>query len=225
MEIGAHEVFTFHLGKFEMVITSSIVTQWIVMAVIMILILVLTRNIQKIPGKSQSAIEIIIETIKGQIFSNMGEKYKNFLPYIGTLFIFLFFLNMTGLIGVEPSTKDVSVTAGLAVISFLVIQFTSIKKGGVGGYLKGYLHPFALMLPLNIIERFTVPFSLALRLFVNMLVGAIVLELAYHTVGLIVPIPLHAFFDLFDGSIQMYVFVMLTMINIRMTVEHSDTHH
>lgn len=228
MELGAKEVFAFHLGNSEIVITSSIIIQWVVMAIIMILTLIVTRNIKKIPDKMQSVVEIILEAIKGQVYTNMGEKYKSFIPFIGTLFIFLFFLNMTGLFGIAPSTMDISVTVGLAIISFLVIQFNSIKKGGVGGYFKGYFHPFAVMLPLNIIERFAVPFSLALRLYVNMLVGVIVLELVYHALhyyAVILPIPLHGFFDLFDGTIQMYVFVMLTMINIRLTAEHSDSGH
>jgi F-type H+-transporting ATPase subunit a len=93
----------------------------------------------------------------------------------------------------------------------------------VGGYLKGYLKPYAPMIVMNVIEKITLPLSLCLRLFCNMLVGAMVLGLVYGALGhfaFVIPVPLHFFFDLFDGIIQMFVFVMLTMVYTKIGVEH-----
>lgn len=223
VDIGVKTAFSFNIFGKTINIAQSIVVQWVVMLILIIIALVLTRNLKKVPGKKQTVVELFVETVNGLVNSNMGSKYKDFVPYVGTLLIFMLVLNLTGLLGVEPSTKDVNVTLAFALMTFFIIQINSIMKVGFGGYLKGYIKPFAAMLPMNIIERFTVPISLCLRLFINMLVGSVVIGLVYQGMGhfaFIVPIPLHAFFDLFDGCIQMFVFLMLTMVNIKITAEH-----
>lgn len=223
MEMNPKTVFTLHVLNHSIDVTSSIVTQWVIMAIIIILALVLTRNLKKIPDKKQSVLEILVETINNLVNSNMGEEYKSFVPFIGTLGIFLFFLNMSGLVGVEPSTKDINVTLAFALMSFVIIQGNAIKKNGLGGYLHGYLKPFAPMIVMNVIEKITLPLSMCLRLFCNMLVGTMVLGLIYELAGyfaFVTPIPIHFFFDIFDGGIQMYVFMMLTMVYTKIQVAH-----
>lgn len=223
VDIGVKTAFSFNMFGKTINIAQSIVVQWIVMLILIVIALVLTKNLKKVPDKKQTVVEMFVDTVNGLVNSNMGSKYKNFIPYIGTLLIFMLVLNLTGLVGIEPSTKDVNVTLAFALMTFFMIQANSIIKTGIGGYFKGYLKPFAAMLPMNIIERFTVPISLCLRLFINMLVGSVVIGLVYQAMGhfaFIVPIPLHAFFDLFDGVIQMFVFLMLTMVNIKITAEH-----
>ena len=151
-----------------------------------------------------------------------------YLPYVGTLVVYLLSLNLLGLIGIEPPTKNLSVTLGLGITSFLVINGTAIKRNGIGGYAKGLASPYALMLPLNILERVTLPISLALRLFGNMLAATLLISLIYQGLGSInffaqigLPIVAHAYFDLFDGTIQMLVFTMLTVVYIKII---SDEH-
>ena len=93
----------------------------------------------------------------------------------------------------------------------------------VGKYLVGYMHPFAFMAPINVMERVMLPVSLALRLFGNMLAATILVDLVYEALGKFaigLPIIVHGYFDLFDGTIQMLVFSMLTMIQIKLTAEH-----
>jgi F0F1-type ATP synthase, subunit a len=222
MEVGT--VFDVNIFNHAFAVTSSIVTQWIIMAFIIILTLIFTRNLNKIPDKSQSVIEMIVTTVNGLVSSNMGNEYKRFfVPYVGTLAVFLTFLNLSGLVGIEPSTKDINVTLTFALMTFFLINGNAIKKKGLGGYLKGYVEPYAPMLPLNMIEKLTIPFSLCLRLFCNMLVGAMVLGLVYSGLGhfaFIIPIPIHFFFDVFDGLIQMFVFIMLTMVYTKIGASH-----
>jgi F-type H+-transporting ATPase subunit a len=189
------------------------------MAIVIVLALILTRNLKKVPSKRQSIIEMVVGFIYDLIHQNMGDKYKSFVPFIGTMGIFLLFLNLTGLVGIEPSTKDINVTAGFAIISFVVINANAFMKVGVKGYAKELVSPFPMMLPMNLLEKFTLPISLCLRLFCNMLVGSIILGLLYellvylsHIAAFVIPIPLHFFFDMFDGMIQVYIFMMLTMI-------------
>lgn len=215
-------------------VTYSVVSQWIVMIFIMVSVLNITRNINEIPKGRQVWAEYIVEKIEGLVKENMGKGYERFTPYIGTLIIYLLFLNLTGIIGFKPPTSDFSVAIGLAIISFVVIHTTAVKKQGIGHYLAGYAKPYGFMLPLNIIERIFQPISLSLRLFGNITAAYILVELIYSGLGslskslnlgiplfqTLIPIPFHLYFDLFDGAIQMFIFAMLTMIFTKVTAEH-----
>ena len=180
------------------------------------------------PDKKQIVLETIYNYVENLVKSNMGESFMTYLPYVGTLVVYLLSLNLLGLIGIEPPTKNLSVTLGLGITSFLVINGTAIKRNGIGGYAKGLASPYALMLPLNILERVTLPISLALRLFGNMLAATLLISLIYQGLSSInffaqigLPIVAHAYFDLFDGTIQMLVFTMLTVVYIKII---SDEH-
>lgn len=215
------------LGQY-MGITEDIVIQWVIILVIAAVAIVLSKNLKKIPNKKQSVVEIFVDAINNLVISNMGEKCKGFVPYIGTLVLFLLFMNLIGLIGIEPPTKDFNIVLGIALITFLVIQVYTIKKQGIKGYFIGYAKPIIPLLPINVMERIMLPISLSLRLFGNITAAAVIMELIYDALGktplgiaqLGIPIPFHFYFDVFDGSIQMIIFVMLTMINIKVTSEH-----
>lgn len=224
MNINAETIFEFVLFNHTIAVTRSIVLQWVIMAIIIILALLVTRNLGKVPSKRQTMLEILVNTFNGLVGSNMGPEYKKaFVPYIGTLGIFMFIMNASGLVGVAPSTKDINVTLTFALVSFFVINGNAIAKHGLGGYLIGYFKPYAPMFPLNLIEKITIPISLCLRLFINMLVGTILMELVYMGMGhfaFLVPVPLHFFFDLFVAVIQTFVFMMLTMVYTKTAAEH-----
>lgn len=223
VNLNADKLVSFNIGGFNFNITNTIVLQWVLMIIIAVVILVLTANIKKIPNRKQSVAEMIYNLFYGLVKENMGESFINFVPFIGTMGFLLFFYNLTGLVGVEPTTKDINVTAGFAIISFVVINVTAFKRVGVGGYCKELVTPYAAMLPMNLLEKITLPISLCLRLFCNMLVGSIIIGLVYHYMGhfaFIVPVPLHGFFDAFDGAIQVYIFMMLTMLYTKMGAEH-----
>ena len=216
-------IYSHDFGAFTLDITTSVVVQWVIIIVLGIVSFLLTRNLKEKPNKKQAAIEYIYETINSLVTSTMGESYCKFVPYIGSLMIYLIFLNFMGLIGIKPPTQDLSVTIGLALTTFIAIHYTAIKRNGFGGYLKGYIHPFAFMAPINFMERVMLPVSLALRLFGNMLAATILVDLVYEVLGhfaIGVPIIVHGYFDVFDGTIQMLVFSMLTMIQIKLTAEH-----
>jgi F-type H+-transporting ATPase subunit a len=219
----------FHIKFFgyNIGIAQSILVQWGIMILVTILCVYLTRNLKIIPNKKQNIIEIVMESINNLVRDNMGEDYMAFVPFVGTIAIFLVFMNLTGLIGIRPPTVDYSVALALALITFFVVQWFAIKKIGLGHYFKGYVQPYAFILPINLIERVMLPVSLSFRLFGNMTAGVVIIDLAYkslaHLTGLsqlLVPIPLHFYFDLFDGVIQMVIFVMLTMVNIKVIAEH-----
>ncbi|MFD3158254.1 F0F1 ATP synthase subunit A [Haloimpatiens sp. FM7330] len=208
-------------------ITSSLITQWVIMVLIILLAIILTPKLTEVPGDSQNIAEIFVEFISNMVEENMGKKYVGFIPYIGTLFIFMLCMNLVGLFGIKPPTTDYNVALGMALISFIVIQSYTIKKVGIGQYFTGYGKPFVFLLPINILERVSLPLSLSLRLFGNMFAATVIMDLLYEAlrgIGFIaqigIPIPFHAYFDLFDGTLQMIIFVMLTMINIKIISEH-----
>ncbi len=223
ISLNALEVFQFNAFNHTFVVTMSVILQWVIMAVLLISVPLLTKNLNKFPSKKQTVIEMVVNLFNGLVCGNLGSEYrKRFMPFIGTLGIFIVMMNMTGLLGFAPATKDLNVTVTLALIAAVAINATAISTNGLGGYLHSYFKPYPFMLPMNLIEKFTIPLSLCLRLFINMLVGVIFMELIYIAMGhfaFVLPIPLHFFFDLFVAVIQTYVFMMLTIIFTKTAVE------
>ena len=217
-------LFTINIFGFS--VGSGVVIQWGVMIFLIVVCSILARNLKKgIPTKLQATLEIVYEAIEGMVAGNMGKGYSGYIPFVGTLAIYLGILNLCGLIGFGPPTRNLSVVIGFTIITFVLVHYNSIKKKRLG-YIKDYGKPYLLMLPINIIEKVVFPVSLALRLFGNMLAAAIVMGLIYSGLGHIsmfaqigLPILPHAFFDLFDGCIQTVIFVMLTIITIKLEGE------
>ena len=223
-----HPIFSFNIGKLVIDIKPEAIIQLVLVLLIGILAWWATKNLKRRPtGKKQVVVEYIYTTIQNVVNANMGEQYGDMIPFIGTLAVFIVTMNLLGLVGITPVTNNFSVTLALGLISFVVIQGYTMKKIGIGHYFLGYGQPMLMMLPINVIERVMLPVSLSLRLFGNILAASFLVELVYESLDKIawiaqigLPVPLHAYFDIFDGCIQMVIFVMLTMINIKITVEH-----
>lgn len=215
-------LFSFNVAGINIDIMGAIVIQWVIILILGITAYMLTKDLKEKPDSKQAFLEKIYITVSDQVSNIMGEEFADYIPYIGTLMIFLICMNFTGLIGIEPPTKEVSVTIGLALTSFFMIHYTSVKRNGAGSYLKTYLHPVFVMLPINIMEKAVFPVSLALRLYGNMLAASMLINLVYNALGKFavgLPIFVHGYFDLFDGTIQMLVFSVLTMIQIKMMAD------
>lgn len=223
-----HPIFSFNIGKLVIDIKPEAIIQLVLVLLIGILAWWATKDLKRRPtGKKQVVVEYIYTTIQNVVNVNMGEQYGDMIPFIGTLAVFIVTMNLLGLVGITPVTNNFSVTLALGLISFVVIQGYTMKKIGIGHYFLGYGQPMLMMLPINVIERVMLPVSLSLRLFGNILAASFLVELVYESLDKIawiaqigLPVPLHAYFDIFDGCIQMVIFVMLTMINIKITVEH-----
>ena len=223
-----HPIFSFNIGKLVIDIKPEAIIQLVLVLLIGILAWWATKDLKRRPtGKKQVVVEYIYTTIQNVVNANMGEQYGDMIPFIGTLAVFIVTMNLLGLVGITPVTNNFSVTLALGLISFVVIQGYTMKKIGIGHYFLGYGQPMLMMLPINVIERVMLPVSLSLRLFGNILAASFLVELVYESLDKIawiaqigLPVPLHTYFDIFDGCIQMVIFVMLTMINIKITVEH-----
>lgn len=170
-------------------------------------------------------LEWLIGGINGMCKTILGRPYRKFAPYVTTLAIFLFISNISGLLGLTPPTASVSCTLTLGIMTFALIQFTSIRYSGVGGYLKGFIDPNPIFLPINLIGEIATPFSLGLRLFGNILSGSVIMGLVYSVTGwaaVVVAPLLHCYFDVFSGFIQTLVFCTLTTMFVAGKLSDED---
>lgn len=200
-------------------IADSCVVTWIIMAVIVILSVIFTHGLKKVPTGKQCLIEIGINGLNKFFLGILGEKGKKYLPVLETLIIYIGFSNIIGIFGFTPPTKDINVTAALAGIAIILIQVTSIIENGGFGWIKGFSKPMAIMIPINILELVTRPLSLCMRLFGNVLGAFVVMELIKICVPVGLPVAFSLYFDIFDGFIQAYVFVFLTSLFMSETME------
>ena len=213
-------VFSFQLGGHTLWITTSHICLLIVVLTLIIFSFFARGAMSKakdVPSGFQNIVEMIVELLDGMIKSTMGKNAKGFLNYIGTIFIFILFSNLSGLLGLRPPTADYGVTVPLGVITFCLIFVNKIRYQKVSGFLKGLCDPWPIWAPINIIGDVAVPISLSLRLFANVLSGTVMMALVYGLlkwIALFWPAALHVYFDLFSGAIQTYVFCMLTMTYI-----------
>ncbi|WP_298483647.1 F0F1 ATP synthase subunit A [uncultured Ruminococcus sp.] len=206
-------------------ISESVVITWFIMAVVMVLVLVLTRKMEIVPKKGQALVEFAVTWVTDFFEGNMGKAGRRYVPYLSTVFLYLAIANVIGMFGfgIKPPTKDINVTAALAVMSIILIEAATFRaRGGLGGFFKSFLKPMPIMLPINIMELAIRPLSLCMRLFGNVLGAFVVMKLIEHVCGLIAPMVFSMYFDVFDGLIQAYVFVFLTSLFMAEGIETEE---
>ncbi len=229
-----------NIGDFT--ISESVVTGWLVILIVLIVCLILTKDMKKIPEtKRQCAAEYIVKTVNNMIKVNMDEQSMVYAPYIAAVFAYIIVGTLISMVGLRSITADISVTGGLAIMTFVLITYTKLRYQGLGKYLKSFINP------LNLISEFATPMAMALRLFGNVSAGMIITVIIYAALGAVssglygllgippigepvngyvfnifqigIPAVLSVYFDLFSGAIQSYVFIMLTMAYIKMGKE------
>lgn len=221
INLGVKAYAKYHLFGQELYITTTHISIIIVVFTLLVFSLIANMAIKKAdpekpPGPFLNVIELLVETIDNLTISNMGSKYgPRFSNYIGTLAAFILLSNLSGLLGLRSPTADYGVTLPLALITWVMIQFNGFKHQKMGK-IKGLFEPFFLFFPINLIGEFATPISMSLRLFGNVLSGSVMLALIYGLIPrlltLVWPAFLHAYLDVFSGAIQMFVFIMLTMV-------------
>ena len=211
-ELGNETAFTIPvLGGIP--VSESVVVSWIVMAVLALAALLLTRKLSvRDPGKVQIALESAVQFLNGFVKENIGSHWRPFAPWLGTVVLYIGLSNIVGIFGLTPPTKDIGVTAALAVMSMLLIYGAQFRYNGLLGGLKKFAEPMPLLIPINLMEIVIRPLALCMRLFGNVLGAFIIMEMIKLLVPAVVPAVLSIYFDLFDGLIQMVVFVFLTTL-------------
>lgn len=218
-----HGLIKYHLFGQELWITTTHVSVLLVTISLMIFAFIINRkikkaNIEDTPGTLQNIAELAVEMLDNLVGTIMGKRARKYVNYIGTIFAFILFSNISGLLGLRPPTADYGVTLPLALITFVMMQYINIKENKLGA-LTSLFQPIPLFFPINVIGEFATPVSLSLRLFGNILSGTVLMALIYGLLPIFVkigiPAALHIYFDLFSGAIQTYVFCMLTMVFVK----------
>ena len=212
--------------NFELVITQSLLSMWIVilfLLTIAIIVKVKSKKFSDVPTGFQNLIEMIVEVFDDFTASIMGESGRRFSSYYAGLFFFIMFANISGIFGLRPPTANYAVPLGLALMTFFMVIFNGIKAKGILKYLKSFTEPVAPLTPLNIIGELANPVSLSFRLFGNIVGGTILMGLYYALLPTLVkvgiPAFLHFYFDVFAGVLQAFVFTMLSMVFVSGAME------
>ncbi|NHN87819.1 F0F1 ATP synthase subunit A [Acetobacter conturbans] len=204
----------FHIGPVP--VTEPVVTTWGIMALLVVGSLAVSRHLTRnVPGRLQACLELLVTTLDTQITSTMRvEDPAPYRAFVGTLFVFILVANWCALLpGIAAPTATLATDAALAGLVFLAIIVFGIRSGGVGGYLRTFLWPSIVMVPLNLLGTVTRTFSLMVRLFGNVMAGAFVIGIVLSLAGLLVPIPLMAL-DMLTSAVQAYIFAVLAMVFI-----------
>ena len=216
LEVGHH--FYWHLGPLK-VHGQVFLTSWFVIAILVVASLAATRKIQRIPSGIQNFMEYALEFIRDLAKNQLGEKdYRPWVPFIGTLFLFIFVSNWSGALipwrliklpegELAAPTNDINTTVAFALLTSLAYFYAGFRKRGLG-YFKKYIEPTPILLPIAILEDFTKPLSLSFRLFGNILADELVVAVLVLLVPLFVPLPVMAL-GLFTSAIQALVFATL----------------
>jgi F-type H+-transporting ATPase subunit a len=233
LEVGHH--FYWQLGNLK-VHGQVFLVSWFVIAVLVIASLAATRNINRIPQGIQNLMEYALEFIRDLAKSQLGEKeYRPWVPFIGTLFLFIFVSNWSGALlpwkliklpdaELAAPTNDINTTVALALLTSLAYFYAGFKKRGLG-YFKKYIEPTPILLPIAILEDFTKPLSLSFRLFGNILADELVVAVLVLLIPLFIPLPVMAL-GLFTSAIQALVFATLAAAYIHEAMEgHGDEGH
>lgn len=224
---------------------ENVVFSWAIASSLILLAFFGTRKKREIPGPFQNLLEAVVEGVERFITDILGERGKKYVPFLGTLFLYILCQNLIGVVpGMKSPTSSLNTTVALAVTVFFYVQWTGLRENGVLGYLDHLMGSprdlagwilVPLNLPLHILEEFIRPLSLSLRLFGNIL-GEDSLIAAFVTLGISALAFFHLPFGLplqfpflmlalLTGTIQAVVFSLLSTIYISLTLPHEESHH
>ncbi len=222
-ELGKlHQLIIPFFGHNITINIEVIVMTWIVFALLIVLGLFASRKKNMLPRPIQALGELIVSLLYELTEDALGKDLaKTYAPLICALFMFLLLSNWLGIIPhLEEPTKDLNTTLGLGIMGFLIAHYAGIKSKGFKAYIKEYFQPIFFMMPLNLIGEIAKIVSISFRLFGNIMGGSIIiLVVSYLTYSIILPPFLYAFFGLFVGTIQAFVFTMLTVVYISVQVK------
>lgn len=233
LEVGHH--LYWQIGSLK-IHGQVFLTSWVVIALLLIMSVAATRNVQRVPTGTQNFMEYALEYVRDIAKNQIGEKeYRPWVPFIGTLFLFIFVANWSGALvpwrlielpegELAAPTNDINTTVALALLVSIAYFYAGFKKKGLG-YFRKYIEPTPILLPIAILEDFTKPLSLSFRLFGNILADELVVAVLVLLVPLFVPLPV-MLLGLFTSAIQALVFATLAAAYIHEALEgHGGEEH
>ena len=225
-----HTNVLFSIGPLQ--VTSTVVSMWAIILILALLSYLATRRLKEVPGPLQNLAEMAIEKLQSFFADTLGEKHmRKYFPIFATFFIFIIVSNYSGLLpgvghlkGMAQPTASLSVTAGLGIVAFFTTHVIGVRERGLKRYVLSFAKPLylcVLMLPLNLIEQFVRPMSLALRLYGNMYGEETVTEQLYEILPIGAPLIMQALSLLFC-LLQALVFTMLLSIYVSEAAEEEE---
>lgn len=232
---GARIYFTVPMPIQDFIVTESQINSLIVTIVLLFLCLYLTHGLtQKAELKRQHIAEMIVEKVDGLVSENMGEYFAGFPPFIIAIMGLSALSSLMTLFGLYPPTSDINIVGGWAVLVFVLITYYKMKCGPLH-YLKSFTEPVALLTPINMISELATPVSMAFRHYGNVLSGSVISVLLgtalaglsakimgwlpgfladFPILQIGIPAVMSAYFDVFSGCLQAFIFAMLTMMYV-----------
>jgi len=214
MTLSPDEIILFVVGGIP--INATIFYTWIVMALLTVVSMLITRKLRADvpPNRWRTALEVIVQGIQSQIEEITEGLSRHLLYFAGTLFLFVAVSNLLLVVpGFTPPTSSLSTTTALALSVFVAVPLFGITSRGIGGYLKTYVEPSFIMLPFNIISEFSRGVSLAIRLYGNIMSGAVIAAILLTVAPFFFPVVMDLL-GLLTGMIQAYIFAILATVYI-----------
>lgn len=214
MQLSPDQTIVFTLGNWP--VSATIVNTWIVMVLLVGISMLVTRRLRadKAPGRWRSALELIVTMIQGQIEEVTHSGARHVLYFAGTLFLFIAAANLLTVIpGFAAPTSSLSTTVALTLSVLVAIPLFGITNGGLRQYLHKFIEPSLIMLPFNIIVEFSRGISLAIRLYGNVMSGAVIAAILLSIAPFFFPVVMDML-GLLTGFIQAYIFAILATVYI-----------
>jgi F-type H+-transporting ATPase subunit a len=214
MSISPDQIILFQQGWFT--INATIAFTWLLIILLSFGSWLITRRLSSegTLTRWQNLLEVLVSGINGQIREVSRQEPGPYLPFVGTLFVFIAISNLLAIVpGYIPPTSSLSTTAALAICVFVAVPIFGIVQRGVLSYLKQYIQPTFFMLPFNIIGEISRTLALAVRLYGNMMSGTIIVAILLTITPLVFPVVMQAL-GLLTGLIQAYIFAILAMVYI-----------
>lgn len=214
MELTPDDRILFELGDFA--VNATVFNTWLIMALLTGASVLITRNLRPDvpPNRWRTTLEVIVSGIVGQIAEISERRDARILYFVGTLFLFIVTANLLTVVpGFETPTASLSTTTALALSVLIAVPMFGIGARGIGGYLRTYLEPSFVMLPLNIISEFSRGISLAIRLYGNVMSGTVIGAILLGVAPFFFPVVMNML-GLLTGVIQAYIFSILATVYI-----------
>ncbi len=222
MELTPDTVIYYRNGP--LVLSATLVLTWVVMGVLVLGSWLVTRRLTRdgpVPIW-QGGLEILVGGIRDQIRALSPRAPETFVPFVGTLFLFISFSSLLSVLpGFHPPTGSLSTTAALAVCVFVAVPFFGILRQGLSGYLRHYLAPNPILLPFHVLGELTRTLALAVRLFGNVMSGTFLVAVLLAVAPFFFPAVM-SLLELFLGQVQAYIFAVLSMVYIAAAVQAHD---
>lgn len=209
------------VGSRELSVNAvTVVMSWVVMAILVILGAAVAHRPHLVPGPLQGLAEVVVESFRSLVNESLGRLGPRYFSFITALFLFVLVSNWIGMVPwLEEPTRDLNTALVLGALGFVVTHVTAVRVKGWRAYAREYFQPFFLMFPLNVIGELAKVVSISFRLYGNIMGGAIIIMVVSRLVRqLVLPPLLNVFFGAFVGTVQAFVFAMLTLTYISVAI-------